>query len=420
MDGQEVVGRLNARALLTSTTVSHGHMATTNGSGQTGRTRPSLTSRHAFRHSAPPIRPASIPSFAFRVLCRFFVPAFIGELLFAVWLTVKGVNIARWQEKTGRSPHRCEDNPARCRRADDVDRRRPPDAARLEKFTIRPLLRTIILGLSATTAFALFEVWPRRLPRWLQRWALQVVAVGVFMPVTTVLIYVLSTPQGAPPFWENPSRMDGWTHLTFTGLLLAPWTALAAIVRQKEAFAREQRLTFALERSELERQALDARLHLLQAQVAPHFLFNTLANVQALVDTGSPHASAVLRSLTAYLRAAVPLLHESAATIERELQLVRPYLELMQMRMPDRLQYHDERRPVGAEGSLSSDHPVDAGRECRATRDRPQRRRRPDRHRHRAAWRPVCGPRHRHWRRPSTNRRTVSAPGSRLCASGCS
>jgi LytS/YehU family sensor histidine kinase len=111
------------------------------------------------------------------------------------------------------------------------------------------------------------------------------------------------------------------------------------VVRQKETFARHQTLAFALERSELERQALDARLHLLQAQVAPHFLFNTLANVQALVDTGSPHASAVLRSLTAYLRAAVPQLREPAATIERELQLVRPYLELMQMRLPDRLQY---------------------------------------------------------------------------------
>jgi signal transduction histidine kinase len=200
-------------------------------------------------------------------------------------------------------------------------------------------LRTTILGLAATTAFAFFEVWPRTLPRWIERWVLQVVAVGVFMPVTTLLIYVLSTPQGAPPFWDVPSRMDGWAHLTFAGLLLAPWTALAAIVRQKEAFARHQTLAFALERSELERQALDARLHLLQAQVAPHFLFNTLANVQALVDAGSPHASAVLRSLTAYLRAAVPLLHDSAATIERELQLVRPYLELMQMRMPDRLQY---------------------------------------------------------------------------------
>jgi histidine kinase/histidine kinase/DNA gyrase B/HSP90-like ATPase len=200
-------------------------------------------------------------------------------------------------------------------------------------------LRTIVLGLSATAAFALFEVWPRSLPRRLQRWVLQVVAVGLCVPVTTLLIYMLSTPAGAAPFWENNARMDGWTHLTFAGLLLAPWTALAAIVRQKEAFARDQKLTFALERSELERQALDARLHLLQAQVAPHFLFNTLANVQALVDAGSPHASTVLRSLTAYLRAAVPLLHESAATIERELQLVRPYLELMQMRMPDRLQY---------------------------------------------------------------------------------
>ena len=200
-------------------------------------------------------------------------------------------------------------------------------------------LRTIILGLSATAAFALFEVWPRSLPRWLQRWALQVVAVGVCHAGDDGAdLRAVHSPRRAAVLGD-PARLDGWTHLTFAGLLLAPWTALAAIVRQKEAFARDQKLTFALERSELERQALDARLHLLQAQVAPHFLFNTLANVQALVDAGSPHASAVLRSLTAYLRAAVPLLHESAATIERELQLVRPYLELMQMRMPDRLQY---------------------------------------------------------------------------------
>ena len=201
------------------------------------------------------------------------------------------------------------------------------------------LLRTMIVGLSATTAFALFEVWPRTLPQWLQRWVLQVVAVGVFMPITTLLIYVLSTAPGARPFWEDKGRMDGWMMLTFLSILIAPWTAFAAIVRQKESFARDQKLAFALERSELEREALDARLHLLQAQVAPHFLFNTLANVQALVDAGSPHASTVLRSLVAYLRAAVPLLHEPAATIERELQIVRPYLELMQMRMPDRLQY---------------------------------------------------------------------------------
>jgi hypothetical protein len=195
-------------------------------------------------------------------------------------------------------------------------------------------LRTTILGVSGTMAFALFEAWPRRLPRWFERWALQVIAVGVSMPATTFLIHVLTTLRGAPPWEQHDSLL-----LTFVAMILAPWTALAAIVRQKEAFARHQELAFTLERSELERQALDARLRLLQAQVAPHFLFNTLANVQALVDAGSPRASAVLRSLVAYLRAAVPQLHEATATIERELQLVRPYLELMHMRMPDRLQY---------------------------------------------------------------------------------
>src|SRR5690348_2017135 len=201
------------------------------------------------------------------------------------------------------------------------------------------LARTIALGLIATLVFGLFEQWPRRLPNWLGRWVLQVFGVAIAMPVATFIIYVLSTKAGAPPFWQDSDRLGGFSGLCFLGILLAPWIALAALVRQKDALARHQALAFDLERSELERQALDARLHLMQAQVAPHFLFNTLANIQALVDAGSPQASAVLRSLIAYLRAAVPLLNEPAATIERELQLVRPYLELMQMRMPDRLQY---------------------------------------------------------------------------------
>jgi hypothetical protein len=195
--------------------------------------------------------------------------------------------------------------------------------------------RTVTLGLAAAAVFSLFEVWPRQLPRGRERWILQVVAVGAAMPLALFVMHRQATSPGAPPFFED----HDWLLVGAAALLVAPWTAVATVVRQKEAFARNQKLSFALERSELERQALDARLHLLQAQVAPHFLFNTLANVQALVDAGSPSASAVLRSLTAYLRAAVPLLHEPAATIERELQLVRPYLELMQMRMPDRLQY---------------------------------------------------------------------------------
>lgn len=205
---------------------------------------------------------------------------------------------------------------------------------------ISPLLfRTVLLALVGVFVFGLFERWPKRPPPWLPRWVLQVVGVGVSMPATTLAVYLLSTRAGAPQFWQDPNRMDGWMMLTFLSLLLAPWTALGALVRQKEAFARHQALAFELERSELERQALDARLHLLQAQVAPHFLFNTLANIQALVDASSPRASTVLRSLIAYLRAAVPLLHEPATTIDREVRLVQAYLELMQMRMPDRLQF---------------------------------------------------------------------------------
>jgi signal transduction histidine kinase len=200
-------------------------------------------------------------------------------------------------------------------------------------------IRAAAVGLVATLVFSVFEHWPRRLPRWLPRWVLQVVAVGVSVPVSTLSIWFLSTKASQPPFWEDQDRFEGWMMLTFFALLVAPWTALAALVRQKEAVARHQALAFELERSELGRQALDARLQLLQAQVAPHFLFNTLANVQALVDAGSPRASAVLRSLTDYLRAAVPLLHEPAATIGRELRLVEAYLELMHMRMPDRLRY---------------------------------------------------------------------------------
>jgi two-component sensor histidine kinase len=201
------------------------------------------------------------------------------------------------------------------------------------------LIRVVTLGLVGMLTFGLFEQWPKRMPAWLARWVLQVLGVAIAMPVTTFVIYVLSTQAGAPPFWEVPDRLEGFSALMFLGILLAPWAALAALVRQKDALARHQALTFDLERSELERQALDARLHLLQAQVAPHFLFNTLANVQALVDAGSPQAPAVLRSLIAYLRAAVPRLHEPATTFRQELELVRAYLELMHMRMPDRLQF---------------------------------------------------------------------------------
>jgi hypothetical protein len=201
------------------------------------------------------------------------------------------------------------------------------------------LERSAVIGLVAMLAFGVFEQWPARLPHWVGRWVLQVLAVAVVIPLTVYAIYLWSTADGAPGFWKDSERMSGFLMLSVLGALVGPWLALGALVRQKDALARHQALAFELERSELERQALDARLHLLQAQVAPHFLFNTLANVQALVETGSPQASQVLSSLVAYLRAAVPRLNEAGRTLGQELQLVQAYLELMHMRMPDRLQF---------------------------------------------------------------------------------
>jgi LytS/YehU family sensor histidine kinase len=142
-----------------------------------------------------------------------------------------------------------------------------------------------------------------------------------------------------PHFCKDPMRRNGFMTMTMMGLLVAPWVAVASLFRQREIQLRSQAEAFELERSELERKALDSRLRLLQAQVEPHFLFNTLANVRELVVAGSPQAATVLDTLIAYLRAAVPRLHDPATTIGQELQLVRAYLALMHLRMPDRLQF---------------------------------------------------------------------------------
>ena len=201
------------------------------------------------------------------------------------------------------------------------------------------LLRTTLIGLMALLAFQLLERRPRQLPQWVARWALQVLGVALVIPVTAFAVYVIHTAPDQPPFWQVSDRLGGFALLAVTGMLLAPWIAMSALLRQRDELVRNQAQLFERERGELQRQALDARLQLLQAQVSPHFLFNTLANVRELVDMQSPQAPQVLDHLVAYLRAAIPRLDESTTTLGRELDLVRAYLELMKMRMPDRMQF---------------------------------------------------------------------------------
>ena len=85
-------------------------------------------------------------------------------------------------------------------------------------------------------------------------------------------------------------------------------------------------------------QLSEAQLRLLQAQIEPHFLFNTLANVQGLIDYDPPRAKRMLDAFTDYLRASLQQLRAQDVSLAQELDLARAYLEVMQCRMGDRLQ----------------------------------------------------------------------------------
>ncbi len=209
-----------------------------------------------------------------------------------------------------------------------------------------PPIRVLFVGCLQLLAFGIVERWPQRLPRWVARWVLQVIAVAIVTPFAAVLIYSLTTFSHPEVWTTDPKKMLGFGMLVAAGLFVSPWIAMSALYRHINGQAQRQALSFELERSQLARDALDSRLRLLQAQVEPHFLFNTLANVRELVDSGSSQASEVLNSLITYLRAAVPNLNNSATTLGQELALVRAYLELMHMRMPDRLQFAIHAEPA--------------------------------------------------------------------------
>ena len=213
-------------------------------------------------------------------------------------------------------------------------------AAALNPIFLTPFLsvwgRTVFVGLVLLLAFDVAGHWPLR---WAPRWVVQLLAVGVAAPVATLLAYLWMIDGDVSRFWQHEGLVWGFVWISATGLVLGLVLALGALYRERDAQARAQELSFALERSQLEKQALDARLRVLHAQIEPHFLFNTLANVQQLVESGSPRAAPVLQSLIAYLRAAVPTLSNENATLGNEMALVKAYLELMRMRMPDRLAF---------------------------------------------------------------------------------
>ena len=117
------------------------------------------------------------------------------------------------------------------------------------------------------------------------------------------------------------------------GVVLGAVLIGVAQMRLREARAREKLLEAEAQREKLERQGVQAELKLLQAQVEPHFLFNTLANLRYLVQTRSDDAAPMLDHLIHYLRTALPEMRAEASTLGREMELARAYLEIMRLRM---------------------------------------------------------------------------------------
>ena len=127
---------------------------------------------------------------------------------------------------------------------------------------------------------------------------------------------------------------------TFTFLLIVAAFIIKVVAggkRRAELTANEA--TRRAETEQLQRTVLEARMDALQAQIEPHFLFNTLGSIDQLIQTDPPRASRMQQSLIRYLRSAMPQMREgSRPTLDQQVGLCRAFLEIMAVRMEGRLQ----------------------------------------------------------------------------------
>jgi signal transduction histidine kinase len=107
-----------------------------------------------------------------------------------------------------------------------------------------------------------------------------------------------------------------------------------------------------ISRVRAEMRGSEAQLRLLQGQMEPHFLFNTLANVISLIDADAPRAKHMLEALTDYLRASLVGLRRDTSTLAAELDLASRYLQLMQTRMGDRLRFEIDADDASRQAAL--------------------------------------------------------------------
>jgi hypothetical protein len=195
----------------------------------------------------------------------------------------------------------------------------------------------LLFGIAAVEAYAASKRLPQR----------SAVSLGV---LAAVALAALSIPvrfyvEGIPLsrlFDRLPIVLPTFSLWAGVGGL-AYW--LFSSLRQEER-ARAELADAECRRQALTAQMVEAKLSALQAQIEPHFLFNTLANVKRLYETAPHQGREMLSSLISYLRAALPSMRQSGSTLGRELELARSFLTILKMRMGERLNFSIEADPA--------------------------------------------------------------------------
>jgi sensor histidine kinase YesM len=167
------------------------------------------------------------------------------------------------------------------------------------------------------------------------QWIPRPIILGVTVVVSCVLALQLHYWLGfssAPPLGLAIHKLR---------VLVLQWGLVAALYYFIERSARRaaELRGAKLDRHRIEAQMLETQLQVMQAQVEPHFLFNTLAHVQRLYQTDPTRGRLMLDSFCGYLRAALPHMRGNRSTLEREVELAQAYLDTQRIRMGRRLRF---------------------------------------------------------------------------------
>lgn len=170
--------------------------------------------------------------------------------------------------------------------------------------------------------------------------AVAVIAAEVLAAMAAMAAAAWLDGPGMQGLWRNAWLVhwaSGAAAAAVTAVVLGfQFSADARLQRQRQASAEREHLM------RMERELLSSQLKVLQAQIEPHFLYNSLANVQQLVRRDGVAADRMLGHLIDYLRAAVPSMRGGTSSLGRELQLARAFLGIMGFRMGDRLAWSVE------------------------------------------------------------------------------